>query len=423
MLLERRTVLRSGGAVAAAALGGCIGGDDDADGDDDTGAEADLTIENVTFTDGEPGGYQEFEEAGTDTFDEDEVVWLYFEPVGFGREGDGDGEVDIDITMGISVEGPDGEELYSADDTLARTVPEGSDVEAFFTGHFQPPTPATDGEYTAILSVEDHVTGESVETTVTFIIDAEPDLELDIEHVRFVADRPADYRQYDEVHDKTYRVDEPIWIYFEPTGWGREEAEGDEVGFDLITTLVVTDPDGTEVFADDELLRGTIPEDQADEQFLFWNVVLPQDAQTGEYTANIALEDQTTDQETETTVTFTVEGEEETSLAEEFPAILEAELAVEVTAFRSNETVDLEYETPHPIDSGDAEYEIGYVAGLFAEAVAEGWDVDGLVATVTDGEGDQYQYEIDADAAASYAAGDIDDAEFINPIFESLETV
>jgi hypothetical protein len=420
--LHRRTVLRaSGAALAVATLAGCLESEDE-DGSDGAGDEP-LSIENATLTDGEPAGYQDYTETTTDTYDESDVVWFYFEPVGFARESVDGGEAEVDIEMGFSVEGPDGQELFADTSTLSRTVPEGESVDAFFTGNFQPPTPAQGGEYTAVLTVTDRIADEEATETLTFSIEADSSPELAIENLTFVESRPPGYREYDPVPDNTYQVSDTIWIYFEPTGFETESRPGSEVGFDLVTSLVLTSPSGTTVYDDSELIRGTVSEQEVDEEFIFWNVAMPSDPEIGEYTAQISLEDQLTDRTTETTATFTVEAPDRSEYAEQFTSLIESELDAVVLEFREAASAELVYESQHQMGSDDALTEIGFIAGLFAGAIDDGWSVDGLVATVQDAEGERFRYEIDAETARRHNEGTLDNDEYRQAILDTLEPI
>lgn len=423
--IDRRTLLRAGGAViVGTTLAGCSGDDGDEDGGEDgDGEDEPMAIERVTFTDGQPGGYRDYDEAGTDTFDEEEVVWIYFEPVGFDREESGDGEEDIDLTMRIVIEDPNGEELFSDDERLTRTVPEGGSVDAYFTGNFQPPIPAEPGEYTAVLSIEDHVGDEEAETTTTFVIDAEPVGDLAIENVTFIEGRPEGYREYTEVEDDTYTLGDRLWLYFEPAEFYTSETDSGQVEYDLVTSLVVTNPEGTEVFDQDELIRKTIAEDAVDEQFIFWTVEIQEESQTGEYTATVSLEDQFTDRETETTATFTVQEPELSNFATTFLDFISSELDIEIAGFREEDAASLAYDSTYPIGTEESAREMAFIAVGYSESVGHGWAVDGLVATVNDGDGDTYQFHITRETAMAYYNEEITDDEFRNAIFDTLEPV
>lgn len=424
MRYQRREFLGAGGALLVSTVtAGCAGDSQDGDDSGDEATPTPLAIENVTFTDGKPGGYREFEEASSRTFDESDTIWIYFEPAGFEREESGSGEVAVDLAMEMAIQDPDGEEIFTDRATLTKTVPEEAAVDAFFTGSFSPPIPTSSGEYTAVLEVQDNVAGDETETTATFTIDAGPDEDLAIEHLRFVRDQPREYREYEAVEDETYGLGDQIWLYYEPVGFGTEPADGTEVSFDLVTSLVVTAPSGTTVFDDDELLRETISETDVDEQFIFWNLRLPGDAETGEYTAEVGLEDQTTDRTTETTASFTVTEPETPETVENVPDILEEELDIEVTAFEDERRATLSYESPHAVNSEDGSYEIGYIVAFFAELVGEGWDVDSLTATVTDGDGDRFRYRADAETAQAYIDDEIELETYVDEVLATLEPV
>lgn len=418
--IDRRTLLRAGGAViVGATLAGCSGDDAGEDGGD--GEEEPLAIERVTFTDGQPGGYRDYTEAGTDTFDEEEVVWIYFEPVGFDREESGDGEVDVDLTMRIAIEDPNGEELFTDEDRLTRTVPEGDPVDAYFTGNFQPAIPADPGEYTAILTVEDHIADEETETTTTFVIDAEPVGELAIENVTFIESRPDGYREYTEVAGDTYTVGDRLWLYFEPAEFYTTETDSGQAEYDLVTTLVITNPDGTEVFDQDDLIRMTIDEDEVDEQFIFWTVPIQEGSEPGEYTATVSLEDQLSDRETETTATFTVQEPQLSAPAETFVEFIDSELDVEIADFGEGDVATLAYGSTHPMGTEGSATEIAFIAATFAESVGDGWDVDRLLVTVTDGAGDSYQYQIARDTAMAYYDDELTDDQYRDLVYDTLE--
>lgn len=414
--IDRRHLLRAGGAVlVGATLAGCSGDDDDG-GDDEA-----LAIERVTFTDGEPRGYRDYDEAGTDTFEETDVVWIYYEPVGFDREDVGGGEAEVDLSMRIAIEGPDGEELFTDEDRLTRTVPEDASVDAYFAGNFQPPIPAEPGEYTAVLTVEDHVGDEEVETTTTFEIDAQALGELAIENVTFVESRPDGYRQYTEVEDDTYTVGERLWLYFEPAEFYTTETDGGQVEYDLVTSLVITNPEGTDVFDQDELLRKTIEEDAVDEQFIFWTVPVQEGSEPGEYTATLGLEDQLTDRATETTVTFTVQERELSTYAETFVEFVESNIDVEIVDFDEGDVAAMAYDSAYPMGTEGAVRQIAFIAASFADSVGDGWGVDRLVATVSDGDGEKYQFQIGSETALAYDNDELTDDQYRDLVLDTLE--
>lgn len=554
---NRRTVLHAGGALlAGSAVAGCLGDGDTEDEDDGNNSGSSLSITNIAFTDGEPSGYRAFEELTSTTFEQTDVVWLYFEPQGFERESVGDGEVEVDIEMSFSVTGPDGEELVSDTDTFARTAPEDGSIDAYFAGNFQPPIPAPGGEYTATLSVTDRIADAEAEETTTFTVEAgeelaienttflaeqprgyrdfdtvpddtydvtdqiriyfeptgfgtteadsgeqgevsvdlittititdatgtevynnedvlrqtfseedrdeyfafwnvalpsetapgehevtitvedqiseqtaettetftvEPVEQLAIENVTFLDGQPRGYRDFDTAPGQTYAVTDPIRIYFEPTGFGTKETDSGELDLDMITSLQITDSQGTEVYNNSDVLRQTLPEDQVDEYFAFWGATLPIETEPGEYTAEITLEDQITGQTTETTATFTLEPSEYSSYAQQFLDAIRSELEITVTGFAERDVADLRYTSPFEISTDDARNQIGYIAGAYAGVIDQGWSTERLIGTVTDANDDRYRFEADSESAQAFINDQITAEEFAAEVLDSLE--
>lgn len=415
----RRTVLRASGALlAGAAIAGCLE-DGEADADDDSGSS--LTVTNIAFSDGEPLGYRDFEEIENTTFEQSDVVWVYFEPAGFERDSIGGGEAEVDIEMSFSVTGPDGEELVSDTDTLARTAPEDGSVDAFFVGNFQPPIPAPGGEYTVTLTVTDRIADAEAEETTTFTVEAGE--ELAIENVTFIADQPRGYRDFDTVSDDTYDVTDPIRVYFEPTGFGTTDAAEGELRLDMITSLRITDSQGTVVYENDDVLRMTLSEDQIEEYFAFWGANLPADVDPGEYTAEITLEDQISEQTAETTAPFRLESADRSQYGRQFLNAINSELNVTVTGFEEGRTANLTYDTPASSDSSTAEEQIGDIAGAFAGLVGQGWSVDRLVATLTDSDDERSRFNTDAETAQAYIDGELTDEQYVSEVLSTLTQV
>jgi hypothetical protein len=541
-------------------MAGCLGDDENGDeenGDDENGDDGkSLAITNVAFADGQPSGYREFEETSSTTFEQTDVVWIYFEPNGFERESAGDGEVEVDIDMGFSITGPNGEELAADTDTLTRAAPEGEDIDAYFSGNFQPPIPATGGEYTATLTVTDRIADAGVEETTTFTVEAGE--ELAVENVTFLADQPRGYRDFDTAPNDTFGVTDPIRVYFEPTGFSTEEADNSNAGdvsVDLITSVTITDASGTEVYDNDDILRQSFPEEDRDEYFAFWNVSLPSGAdpgqytvtitvedqvsgqtaettatfiaepvaeltienvtfldgpargyrdfdtapgqsypvtdpiriyfepngfgteeatggelrfdmttslvitdntgtevynntdslrrtlsedqidqyfgvwgaslppevESGQYTAEIALEDQFTGQTTDTTATFTLEDAEYSRSAQQFLDAIRTELEITVTGFAERDVVNLRYNSPFEIQTENARSQISYIAGAYAGAVDQGWSSERLVGTVNDGNNGRYRFEVDSRSAQAFINEQITAEEFAGEVLNSLE--
>ena len=424
---DRRSILRAGGAlVGMAALAGCQSddgnaGDDGAesnDGDSSSDEQA-LAITNVTLTDGEPSGYQQFTEVDSTTFEATETVWLYFEPTGFERESVGDGEVTVELEMGLSVTGPDGEQLYSAQDTLARTSPEDGDVNAYFSGNFQPPISATGGEYTATLTLTDAISGEAVEQTTAFTIETSD--QLAVNNVTFLEGQPRGYRDFDTQADPTYTMLDPIWVYFEPVDFATESAGNGVVRVDLVTEIAITDPSGREVYTNEDILGQSFAEENTDDYFAFWNASLPAGLDTGEYTATVSVEDRITGQTASATETFSRELASDAEYAQAFRTTFESTLDITDITLASGNPVELVYESSVSAQTESAVDEIMYIAGVFASTVGRGWQVTGLVASVTGANGTQYSYQIDSETAVQFITDEITAEEYREVVLSTVE--
>lgn len=82
--------------------------------------------------------------------------------------------------------------------------------------------------------------------------------------------------------------------------------------------------------------------------------------------------------------------------------------------------VVLEYTSDYETDTERLGYEIGFVSGRFANLVGNGWDVEGLVATVTTADDARLTWRIDRETARAFAADEITVDEFLTRIFDSM---
>ena len=422
-LFGRRAVIRGGALAGATALAGCLGGESPSDEAGDDGTESpetpELTLTNVTFTDGEPSGYQQFEAVDDTTFAASETVWIYFEPTGFGRESAGDGESEVEIEMGISVTGPDGAQLSSDRDTLTRTSPTESPVYAYFAGHFQPPVPATGGEYTATLSATDAISGQTAEQTVTFTVEASRELAID--NVTFLADRPRGYRDFDTQPGGTYTMLDAIWVYFEPTGFATESAGEGAVSVDLTTDIEITGPNGQLVYTNQDSLSQSFAEEDRDEYFVFWNADLPLGLEPGTYTVEVGVEDRLTERTASADATFDRELARYAEYADNFRTTIESNLNITVTGGISGNPAELVYDSAVAADTEAAVGQLEYVAGAFAGTVGNGWPVDGLVANATGADGTRYSYRVETDTALRFIADEITADEYREVVLSTVQ--
>jgi len=181
MDLERREFVGLSAAAAVGGLAGCSGDDDEEPEEDDgngtpeeTETEADepLGIEHVRLVDGEPEDYREYEEIEDGTYAADDIVWIYYEPVGLATEEAGEGEERISVQLMLTVTDPDGDENTS-EEAIERDIRAGSaDDEQWLFWNYQPPVPAEPGEYTAEITLVDRIADEEVTETVTFTLES-----------------------------------------------------------------------------------------------------------------------------------------------------------------------------------------------------------------------------------------------------------
>lgn len=188
----------------------------------------------------------------------------------------------------------------------------------------------------------------------------------------------------------------------------------------MSTSLAITDSAGTDVYTNTESLRRTISETQVGEYFVFWAAILPLAAEPGQYTAELTLEDQLTGQTAQTTATFALESAEYSRDGQQFLDTIESELDLVATGLAENDGVGLRYETPLEISTDDAESQIGYIAGIYAGLIDQGWTVERLVSTVTDGNGNQYRFRVNTATARAFMNDQITADQYATEVLNSL---
>lgn len=422
--IQRREFLQTGAAVAAfSAVAGCLGNDDE----DTAEEDVPLEIDHVRLVEGEPQAYREYTERADAVYGEDELVWIYYEPAGLTTEDAGSGTVRFDITVELTITDPDGETEVVEAEEFDREIAEGSADEQFLFWSFQPSSPVTTGEYTAELQLTDNHAAETATEQTAFRIESEePEEELGIDHVRLVDGQPAGYRQYAEQPEATYDTADLVWIYYEPENLSAEDAGSGEVEIDITIELTVTGPDGdTEHF--DDVINQTIDEEDFDELFLTWNFRPEEPVATGEYTAEFSVTDEHTGQQADAETSFHIEDQEpDAEYIDIFAATLETSNEIQISIEELAEqagVVELVYDSNEPIGSEQSDFQIGFISGAFADMVSDSWDVEELVGTVIDSQGDRYRYHVPSELGRDWMASEITDEEFVGPIFETLEPV
>jgi hypothetical protein len=245
--------------------------------------------------------------------------------------------------------------------------------------------------------------------------------DLAIKHIRFVEDRPLAYRDYTEVPDATYERGEIVWIYFEGSNVTTEDAGDGQVQLDVTLEMDVTNPNG-KMHSFTEEVDQPIAESMVEEQFYFWNFNPEAPASTGDYTVELRLTDDVTGDTADAEVTFTVEGSETNPYQDAYRNALTSGIDIDISELRvENRTVYLSFTSPFERGTGDNNYQMGYVAGRYADQIDNGWDVDQLEATMTESLGDRYRFTVTTDLAERWKNEEISTGEFTDTFLATVE--
>lgn len=156
-MVTRRHLLAGGAALACSAtLAGCTG----------TSSDGPFEFETVAFTDGQPEGYEEYDEQPDNTYTIGETVWILVAVHNVPT--DEDGAATLEYTF--DVETPDGGSWDKEDrEERWEDVEPGNILiiwEGFSTFEEDPP-----GEYELTITVEEQAEGETIRTTETFTLE------------------------------------------------------------------------------------------------------------------------------------------------------------------------------------------------------------------------------------------------------------
>lgn len=423
MEIDRRYVLRTGALVAGAAFAGCLDAGEESDDAETHDPPDELAITNPQLLAEEPSDYREYDVVEDRQYSADAIVWFYFEPVGVTTEDAGAGQERIELTSALEVTYRD-ETVATTEEEFRRDVPEGATEELYLFFHFTPRvTPARPGRYGAELSLTDELAGESVTEEVSFTIEEDERHDHGIEHVRFVEGKPTGYREYTAVADPVYRRDEPIWIYFEPTGVGVEERDnGRFAEFDA--TATITDPDGESVGRVSDELTIPIPRDRGPEElFVYFDLDLRR-SRPGEHTVELDVRDRVLRGSASETVTFRIE-DPKLERVEIFREVLEDETDIDIDRLRlvdDGAMLRLSYQSAYTYEEKPEEFggEVGYIAGAYAGLIDESFSPDRLHASGEDRAGTEFTYVVETDLARQYLDEEITSDEFVDRVFERL---
>lgn len=241
-----------------------------------------------------------------------------------------------------------------------------------------------------------------------------------IDHVRVVDEQPDGYRDYVEVADGVFGLDDVVWFYLEPIGIETESANAGEVNIDLDATIEVYDPSDERLMDDTTRIDRTIAEASLDELYLYFFFGPPLNADPGSYRAELQVTDSLSGESESTSVTFEL-SLDETDVDAHFTSYLSENLDIEVTTITSaDRTVILHYDSSHQ-HHDDGGFDIGFIAGAFSRYIVHGWDVDILEVEVTYGDGSTYGFWIEATDAMAFAEGTLSEEAYIDSVFETVE--
>lgn len=269
-----------------------------------------LEIENPVLCTERPTGYREYAEQPEDTYEPDDVVWLYFEPSTTGTESAGEGEIRFEYDFTINVTGPSGESLGTVEDTASKTIPEGSDLSTvFLSASFSPPTEFEAGTHALEVEVTDTIAGNTAATTVEFGVESAFEQaagEFGFGRFAFTENQAREYRDYDEKPNAEYGPTDEVWYYYEIDGFAYEETT-DALTHDLQLVETLTGPEG-EVWSQADIPLSNRFEPDVDlDKYWVTDLVSPSDEWLpGEYELQFELTDGYTDETVTERYTFTV---------------------------------------------------------------------------------------------------------------------
>lgn len=190
---------------------------------------------------------------------------------------------------------------------------------------------------------------------------------LSVERLRFCAEQPTGYRQYDEQPGATYAPGDVVWLYLEPSTVGTEPAGEGQVRFAFDATWTVYAPDGEELETFSDTVGRTVPEsNDLSELFLTLNVSPSMPFDEGTHRVEIELEDTfagtraTRSAEFEVSAPFSIE---RIRFLEDEPAGYRQYTEQPDAEYRASDTVWV-YVEPDSVeleqrDDGDRWYELG----------------------------------------------------------------
>lgn len=251
---------------------------------------------------------------------------------------------------------------------------------------------------------------------------ATPEPQLEISRIQFVAAQPTGYRDYEPVQDKTYQLGGEAWVYFEPEGVTTESADDDGERIELTLEAEFTDADGRVVNTVGRTLDQDIEGGQSlEELFLFATTEIPGDAATGTWTVDVELTDELSGATATFTREFEVEAGGQRSYLDVFREGIETETDAQIQRLElEGATVVLEYESIYEAETEEWNGEVGWIGGLYAGLVSQGWSADRVSVTTYGSGGSTATWHVDRADALAFAREEISEDEFAQRVFDTM---
>lgn len=247
---------------------------------------------------------------------------------------------------------------------------------------------------------------------------------ISIERIRFSAERPTGYREYEPVQDETYALGEAVWVYFEPEGVARESVGAGTERIELRIDATFVDAAGAVQDSEVETIDQELAEGQSiDELYLWVGTGIPNDAPPGTWEVEITLTDEVSGQSTTASRDFEVAGGGgQTTYLDAFGSTIQSGTDVRVRSLAVRDsTVALVYESTHESRNSEWEGEIVFIAGVYAGVVSQGWQAERLSVRTTGSEGTTVTWHVDRADAVAFTNDELSNEEFAVRVLETVE--
>lgn len=177
-----------------------------------------------------------------------------------------------------------------------------------------------------------------------------PGQPLALDRIRFVVDRPSDYRAVERQPEQIYAPGSAVWVYLEPSGVSRAKGR-----IQLRLEAAFVDPDGEPVTSLTDTVDRNVEGQSLDELYLWAGARIREVSATGRWRVEIGLQDALAGTETSAAREFSVAAADESaSPLEQFLSTILSETDVtDVQATVSDGAVELSYVSVHETDATD----------------------------------------------------------------------